>query len=192
MKKIILALATLALTGFSNAAILSADFTNKGDLPYSVNSTGALVFAATNVTVGAGIEFDAVTPTANPSGWTPGRVAVDINPTTNILTLTARDALDFQTFLFEISNIVLSVGENITGFTLISNNLMEPVYAPTLSFTNNSLNIFFDTGSNTEFDFVTDGQATFQISTSTGQVPAPASLALIAVGLVLMRKKIRA
>jgi hypothetical protein len=189
MKKLLLTLAATCFVNFANAAIVSADFTNTGDLSRSVFSNGPIVFQGNGISVGVGIEFDAITPIANPSGWTPGRVAVDIDPLTNILTLTARDRLDFQTFLFAVTNIAFNAGETITGFTQLTNNLVSPLYSPALSFTGNSLQIFYDTGSNTEFNFARNNSATFQITTSTGTVPVPASIALIAGGLFLMRRK---
>jgi hypothetical protein len=168
---LLLTLAATCLANFANAAIVSADFKNTVDLPYIGFSVGPIVFQATSVSVGAGIEFNAINPIANPSGWTPGRVAVDIDP---------------------LTNIAFNAGETITGFTQLTNNLVTPVYSPTLTFTGNSLNVYYDSGSavNTDsFDFSQGNSATFQITTSTGTVPVPASIALIAGGLFLMRQK---
>lgn len=106
---------------------------------------------------------------------------MDINPTTNILTLLSQDTWDFQTFTAKITNILFSGGEVITGLSMLSNDLTDYGIVPTLSFTSNSLFIGYDTHS--VFNF-TGRTASFQITTSAAAVPEPASLALLGVGLL--------
>jgi hypothetical protein len=190
MKKLLLTLAATCFVNFANAAIISADFKNSGDLPYlSSGSAGPVVFQATGVSVGAAVEFIPTTPISNPNSWTGGVVTVDIDPLTNILTLTAKDDWDFETFLFAVTNISFNAGETITGFTRLTNNLIAPIYSPTLAFTGNSLQVSYDTGSQNGFKFVPGKSATFQITTSAATVPLPTSIALIAGGLLLIRRK---
>jgi hypothetical protein len=189
MKKILLTIATVLCTNLASAAIISADFENQGNLPYFSPTSSPITFQALNVAVGAGIEFDSAIPVSNPSGWLGGRVAVDIDPLTKILTLTARDNLDFETYLVAITNIGFNSGESLAGISLISNQLITPLYTPTFSVSGNSIQIFYDAGSgNAGFDFQQGNTATFQLAT-TASVPVPASLALLASGLLLMRRK---
>jgi hypothetical protein len=188
MKKTLLTIATVLCTNLASAAIISADFKNQGDLP-NFQSAGPVTFQATNVSVGSGIEFDTAIPFSNPSGWSGGQVAVDIDPLTNILTLTARDKLDFQTYLVAITNIGFNSGESLAGISLISNQLVTPLYTPTFSVSGNSIQISYNSGGGlSEFSFQQGNTATFQLAT-TASVPVPASLALLASGLLLMGRK---
>jgi hypothetical protein len=189
MKKLLLALTATCLVNLANAAIVSADFKNTGDLPYQGNSNGPIVFQATGIAINSSVELNTITPISNPSSWLGGVVAVDIDPLTNILTLTAKDSLDFQTFLFAVTNIVFNAGENVTGFTQLTNNLVTPIYSPTLAFTGSSLSISYDTGTNARFNFINGSSSSFQITTNPATVPLPTSFALIAGGLLLIRRK---
>jgi hypothetical protein len=189
MKKILLTIATVLCTNLASAAIISADFKNQGNLPYLFPASSPITFQASNVTVGAGVEFDDAIPVSNPSGWQGGQVAVDIDPLTNILTLTARNKLDFQTYLVAITNIGFNSGESLAGISLLSNQLVSPLYTPTFSVSGNSIQISYDSGAgNAEFFFKQGNTATFQLAT-TANVPVPASLALLASGLLLMGRK---
>jgi hypothetical protein len=191
MKKITSLIFMMFFANVANATIVTADFRTEGDLPLATGSAGPVVFEAIGVAAGVGPELNSVTPISNPSSWNGGQVAVDLDPTTNILTLTAQDALDFQTFLTSITNITFNAGETVTGISLLTNSLVDPTYVPTFSFTSNSVSVLYNTGTNDEFNFVQFGTATFQITTAAGTVPVPASLGLVLVGLIGLRKKIK-
>lgn len=174
-----------------NAAIVSGDFRTEADLPYCCDDAGALVHENLGATVGAGAELTGANFAANPSDWGGGIVHMDLDPTTNILTLASQDDWDFQTFDAWISNITFDSGEIITGFSLITGNITDLGLTAILEFTSNSIHIAYDTE---EIFYFNESQAQFQIITSadTSSVPAPASIALLGLGLVgmaLTRKK---
>lgn len=191
MKKLLLIL-LISISVNTNAAIVSGDFRSEGDLPYCCGSSGPLVYENLNAPVGAGIELTAANLLSNPSFWQPGLVHIDLDPTTNILTLDSQDTLDFEIFDFWITNISFDASEIITGVSLISDNITNLGLSALLTFTDNSIHINYDIGAgNPVFNF-TGNQAQFQISTGTPSVPAPAAAWLLAsglIGLVGVRKK---
>jgi hypothetical protein len=168
------------------AAMTTGDFRTESDLPYVGHTQGPLVYEALGATIGGGVELDSSHYVENPSSWGGGVVHMDLDPTTNILTLDSQDTWDFQTFDAWITNIAFGAGEAITGITMLTNDLTTPVVAPTLAFTDNSVHIGYDIGAGSFFDF-TEGTATFQISTSAiPAVPAPSAVLLGSLGAGLV------
>lgn len=182
MKKKLLAAAVFFAAVSADAMIVSADFRTESDLPYCCARSGPMTRESLNAPVDGGVELGAGASQSNPSGWGGGVVYVDLDPTTNILTLFSQDTWDFQTFNTQLSNINFDVADAISGISLLSNDLTTIGLVPTLSFTDNSVLISYDT---TDIFNFTGGTATFQISTQAGQsVPEPASLALVGLGLL--------
>jgi hypothetical protein len=176
------AAAALFAVAPANAAVIGADFRTETDLP-SLGS-GPLIYENLGASVGAGYELDNAHFSENPSGWKGGVVWLNYDPTTNILTLDSQDTRDFFIFDVWISGISFdSIGEHITGITTLSNELIRPLREPTLSFTDDSLHISYDSASSF---FFTESTATFQITT----IPEPTSLALLSLGgVALLRRR---
>lgn len=185
------------ITGVANATIITADFRTESDLPYCCNDAGPLVYENIGAILNAGYELDDDNFVSNDSSWSGGVVYVDLDKSTNIVTLDSQDVLDFEIFDLWVSNIVFDAGEIITGVSLISGNITDLGITALLSFTDNSIHISYDVGDgNSTFNF-NELTATFQITTSTSDiaVPAPASFLLLTLGIAFItisrRKKIR-
>lgn len=183
-----LCLVALLFAGVANATIISGDFRTESDLPYCCFDAGPLVYENLNASVGAGNELDSSNLLSNDSGWSGGLVLVDLDPTTNIVTLNSQDDLDFEIFTASISNIVFDAGEMITGLSWISGNLTDIAVPEALSFTANSIEISYDVGSGNDVFNFNGTQAQFQIETQSGSVavPAPASVLLLSLGLLAL------
>ncbi|HDY84365.1 hypothetical protein LCGC14_0969610 [marine sediment metagenome] len=180
MKKYLGFLVLLIAASQTNAAIIQGDFRTESDLPGQ--GSGALVYEALNVNVGSGDELTNSDFIENPSSWNGGVVNMDLDSTTNILTLKSQDDWDFYTFDAWISNIVFNAGEVITGISLLSGNLTSLNLLANLSFADNSIHINY-TG-DSAFNF-TGTDAQFQILTSNvSAVPIPAAALLFAPALL--------
>jgi hypothetical protein len=141
--KLLAGLSILFVAQAASATLVSGDFRTESDLPGS--SVGPLVYQSLEQIIGAGYELDSGDYLENPSNWGGGVVWMDYNPTTNILTLASQDTWDFQTFDAWITNISFDLaGEYISDISLISNGLTDPSFAPSLSFTNDSLHVGYD------------------------------------------------
>jgi len=189
-----LCLIAFLFTGIANATIITADFRTEADLPYCCDIAGPLVHESLSASVGIGDELTEANLLSNLSSWGGGLVYIDLDPTTNIVTLSSQDDWDFEIFDAFISNIVFDAGEVITGLSWISGNLTDQGISEVLSFTSNSIQISYDVGDgNTAFDF-NGTQAQFQIQTDTGvaAVSAPSSILLLGLGLIGLglRKKV--
>ncbi|MCF6215317.1 MAG: PEP-CTERM sorting domain-containing protein [Emcibacter sp.] len=139
--------------------------------------------------IGAGSELTIADQTANPSGWN-GYLDVDMSG--YLLTIThMEDATDYQTASITLTDILFDlVGEMIIDVTLITDSIIDfagsAPYTEEILFTNNSiiLNFFVnDIPGQDIFNFIDGGTATYQITTRTVSVNAPASLGLMFLGL---------
>lgn len=180
--KNLLAYALLSFAAMSaNAAITSADFRTEADLPTAA-SAGALVHERLSAALASGLELDGSDYVSNPAGWRGGEVWLDLDSSTNVLSLFSQDTWDFQTLLVTITNIS---GANITGIELITNGLTSPGLVPQLSYTANSVSILYSNLPDA-FDF-TGGTATFALLTdATVQVPEPQVALLFGAGFALL------
>jgi hypothetical protein len=189
MKKILLSVLLSAAAVCSQAAVISADFKSAADLPYCCFRSGPVTVTALNQTVGAGFELDGSSTFSNPSGWSGGRVYADLDPVTGLLTLDSQDTLDFQSFVFTLTNMQFSGGQSLLGLSTLTNSLTDNGIVPTLAFTGNSLSITYDIGNTFNF---TGNNATFQLDLGTsGNVPEPGSLALFGLALAAMAAGVR-
>lgn len=188
MKKFaLLLLAFLACR--AEASIVTADFSTAANLPYCCASLdkGPVERKVLNRPVDDGLELGPEVAATNPSDWYGGIVDIDLDPVAQTLTLSYVGINDFETFTALISNIRFDAAEIITGFTQVSNTMFETMVpfeqlAPVLSFTGNSLSISLD---RPEGFYFVDGTAVFAYTTEMrADVPEPATLGLLAVGMV--------
>jgi hypothetical protein len=171
--------------GTAQAAMTTGDFRTESNLPDYRNGL-PLVYQALGATIDGGVELDSGDLLENPDNWGGGVVHMDLDPTTNILTLDSQDTWDFQTFDAWISNVTFDASEVITGITMLSNNLTDAGIVPTLAYTDDSVHISYDYVPNV-FNF-TGQTATFQVTTSAGlpAVPAPSAILLGSLGASLV------
>ena len=188
------ALAASAALSAQAVTIVEADFRTEADLPFCCARVGARVTSVLDAAVGAGVELQNQ-GLSNPSNWLGGSVWMDLDPTSNILTLTARDSLDYQTFTASLSNLLFDTpGAFINGFTLLSNGLTTLSTAPTLSFSAAGAQVNYSTTG--IFNFVQGGTARFQLNVATlegmadfpavAPIPEPSTYALMIGGLALV------
>lgn len=150
-------------------------------------SFGACYSLSGSAAIGAGVELMGV----DIPGSCVGYFDVDIDPVTNLLTLTGRQVGNFEVGRLAISGLA-SFG--VGSVTLVSNNLIDPTaYAsiplatatptPTISFTADTIAVEYSAQGLGDGQFAYgngDGfTAVFQIS----QVPEPAALPLLLLGL---------
>ena len=133
------------------------------------------------------MELDSGDYIENPSGWRGGVVYMDLDPTTNVLTLDSQDYMDFQTFDAWITNVTFDAGEVITDVTMLSNNLTDTGLTPTIEFTDDSVHISYAVAEQYDYFHFTGQTATFQITTSgMPTVPAPSAALLGSLGAGLV------
>ena len=150
-------------------------------------SFGACYSLSGSAAIGAGVELAGV----DISGSCVGYFDVDVDPVTNLLTLTGRQVGNYAVGRLAISGLA-SFG--VGSVTLVSNNLIDPTaYAsiplatatptPTISFTADTIAVEYSAQGLGDGQFAYgngDGfTAVFQIS----QVPEPAALSVMLLGL---------
>lgn len=179
MRKFLLSFLLAVSATSANANIVSADIKSAADLPYCCQRSGPLT-AQYSGTIGSGFEINGTTAFSNPSNWQGGRVFVDLNPATGLLTLDSQDTLDFQTFVLNIDSLKFDAGQYLRGISFVSGALTTNT-AATLSFTDNSLRIAYDTTN--VFNF-TGNNALFQLDIGQrSEVPEPGNIALFGLAL---------
>lgn len=184
--KVILTGAALSVFSvLAHAVPISADFRLEADLP-DLSDSGAKVYEALDQEVTSGYELTGDSFLENPSDWLGGEVWMNLDPTTYQLKFNSQDNLDFQIMEAWVTNIQFDASEMISGVSLVSNDLTDPLVSPEWSFTSNSLYFSFD-ASPGFFDF-TGGDAVFQIETrqASAAVPEPGTLSLFALGLLML------
>jgi PEP-CTERM motif len=170
--------------------VVQGDFSTAADLPFCCARVGARTTSVAGAAVGAGVELQNQ-GLNNPSSWLGGEVWVDLNPTTWVLTLTAKDGLDYQTFSARVANLQFdTAGAFVSGISLLSNGLVTGGLVPTLGFTGNSVSVDYSTAGS--FNFVNGGTARFQLDIDVDSlasmpavtpIPEPSTYALMALGL---------
>ena len=187
---------TLFLTLFSltcQAALIRADFRTESNLPDYRNGL-PLIYQSLDKQIGVGAELDSDDFLQNPDGWSGGRVWMDFDPISSILTLSSRDDWDFQTFDAWMSNIVFAqAGETIANIVLLTNNLTQEGVVPVISLTDNSVHIAYS--ASPDVFLFSGGSATFKIETmqsqgsATQNIPEPTSVFLMLAGIFLLAKR---
>ncbi|WP_188697141.1 PEP-CTERM sorting domain-containing protein [Bowmanella pacifica] len=187
----------LFLTLFSlscQAALIRADFRTESNLPDYRNGL-PLIYQSLDKQIGAGAELDSDDFLQNPDGWSGGRVWMDFDPISSILTLSSRDDWDFQTFDAWMSNIVFAqAGETIANIVLLTNNLTQEGLVPVINMTDNSLHIAYS--ASPDVFLFSGGSATFKIETKQSQgvtqdIPEPTSAMLVLAGSFLLATRRR-
>lgn len=199
--------ATLVCGTAAFAVPISADFRVSLNLPDL--SGQPRVLESLDEAVTGSVDLSDADEISNPSGWS-GHVDVDLD-TSGIVTVTGRtpDGFgDYDQAIIDIANIQFDGSETITGFIagqadgLLGSTFSSVVVEPTLSYTEDSVRIAFDTsgsGEVSDFEFAEGGQSTFRILTQADQtatvvtqpvtvtpVPVPASLPLVLAGLAAL------
>ncbi len=144
--------------------------------------------------VGAAIdgstELTSTNVISNPSSYSDNILEATLSGT--LLSLAAPVFQDWQTITFTVSNIVIPDGEVITGFTQTSAGAISTSgfstsdpFTTSTSFTANSLTVTYSVdsvGTGNEFYFSSNSAPdTFAIDVA--EVPEPASIAVMAIGL---------
>ena len=189
------ALFLLGSSGAASASFISADFRSEFDLPDNPFTDGPRVFESIGEPVAGAPDLDSVDEIANPSNFS-GFATTDLDAD-GLITLTGDQSeqgfANFDLAVFEIANIVFGAGESIIGVNIVSEGLLDPdfvfgvgVFAPSISFTANSVTITYDTtgsGIGSDFQFLDGGSSTFQVITTTS-LPEPATIVLFSFGLL--------
>lgn len=186
----------LLLGAPAQSAIVSADFTERLDLP-AYGSSGPRVLQSLNKAVGAGAELTEADEVANPSNWEDS-LLVNLDPVGNTVTLTRSGQDVYQTISITIANIQFSAPEEIVGFSLVSDTLFSAnsdPYTIATSFTADSLTIDISVDDLLSFDTFEFGTGSVLLnialySRDGRDVPEPMTLALLAggaLGLVMAR-----
>jgi hypothetical protein len=168
--------AMVAPTSAFALAVVQGDFSTAADLPFCCDRAGARTTSVIGAAIGGGVELQNQGLT-NPSGWQGGQVWMDLNPTTSVLTLTAKDALDFQTFSARLANLQFdTAGAFVRSVSMLSNGLVTGGLVPQLAFTSNSVSVDYSTVS--AFNFVANGSASFLLDIGVDSPPAMAAFSV--------------
>ena len=175
------ALVALSVVSVSaSAAIKSATFRTESNLP-AVRTGAPLVLSKASPLVAGADELTGAHVISNPDGWGGGIVHMDLDKTTNILTLKAQDYWDFQTFHASVGFIrFTNATESICGIKYLGGTITSPAIAPSATFADNGVSISYaaaDIQSSGYFVFVPGATAQFQIETcvpnATETAPVP-------------------
>ncbi|MBQ0936327.1 hypothetical protein [Ideonella paludis] len=174
------ALVALSVVSVSaSAAIKSATFRTESNLP--IYGTGApLVLSKGSPLVAGADELTGAHVISNPDGWGGGIVHMDLDKTTNILTLKAQDNWDFQTFHASVGFVrFTNATESICGIKYLGGNITTPAITPSATFVDNGVSISYvvqDVSGGGYFNFVMGATAQFQIETCVPRATEKASV----------------
>ncbi|NOQ63013.1 MAG: PEP-CTERM sorting domain-containing protein [Methyloprofundus sp.] len=176
LSPILLAVASFSFYSNASASIIQADF--RSDLKL-VGFTRVLE-RTEQVLPNAGFELGELDEISNPRNWNDS-LQVDLDPLSNIVTLTPSFANIYDIITISISNMLFDDSNQVTGFSVISSGSATTFDSLTTSFTNNSVNIQY-IGDNLEL-FET-GSDTFQITLGPANiVPEPSAIVLMGLGI---------
>ncbi len=183
LKSVLLAVGLTVLAGAANAAIVEARFGQ--ELTNRFTDYSSKLVASPLRGVGDGPELTAADVESNPGNF-PHLLEVDLDPIAKTWTLTPTGRGAYSAITTFLVDIHFSLQEEITSVSLISNTAIDEndfdlfVYFTATSMTANIVNLNDDV-----FWFIPGGSMVFAYNTETSStdVPAPASLALLATGL---------
>lgn len=173
----------------ASALIISADFRSELDLPVCCDNDGPRVLQNLGQAVpNPGFELDQTHEIANPSGWGDA-IQVDLDPASNIVTLTPTDENSYEIITIDITSIEFDRPQEIIGFAPLSVDGAVRSRWLSTSFGPDWLNVTYDSRASGPFDLLL-GSDTFQIrlGSSDGgasEVPVPAALPLLAGALAV-------
>lgn len=117
-----MALGGLAIAPSEAGSFTPVDIHVEMDLPYCCSSAGPIEFDVTGVAPGPGPELSGADVTANPSSWC-GSLFVDVDPTTDTITVSPDEPCDFEVALVTVSGPWVA---QFDSASTIGDNLWQP------------------------------------------------------------------